>query len=828
MGEFVCRAVEGVPGVSSCAICMPGAERPRLGGEPEPECSACDVLEGDIDHDPSHPCRLSDRAGIRIFPLKTQDRHFGFCLLQVEERERYASYEPFVGNLVNGLAVNIERQWQKDRLETAHVELQRHRENLEKLVQERTAELQLGLKREHHLNAVLHAIRNVNQLITREKDRDRLLQETCLILTETRGFQCIWIVNLAPDGRVEVTAESGIGTAFAGVRAQIERGKLPECCQRALASETPIVIPNPVANCTACPVAPQYRDTAGMAVAMRHEGKAYGVLVAAIPVDMADDVNELSLFCEVAGDLAFALHNIELDKQHRRGEEALRDSEARYRVLFETSADGILIADIETKAFKFANPALCRMLGYTEDELRTMGVADIHPKEAFPKIVVEFDAQARGDKTLALNIPCLRKDGTILYAEINSTHIIIDGRLCNVGFFRDITERKQAEVILNKLNRSLRILSECNGCLVRANDEKDFFNDVCQIIRKDEEYSMVWIGLLDAVEKDIVRPAAYAGLEPVDYESVKIDLADPDVCYTMLRSVMTTGELQKRQNIAGDCQPCFGPPWPANRPCRSIISLPLFFDKRTMGALTIYSSHADTFDDDKTKLLLELAEDIAFGISALRTGVKQKKAEEQIKINLKKTENALEGTVMALAATSETRDPYTAGHQRRVTQLACAIAQEMGLPQDRINGIRVAGLLHDIGKINIPSEILTKPSKLSDVEFAIIKIHPKAAYDIIKSVDFPWPVARFIIQHHEKLNGSGYPSGLKGDEILMESRILCVADIVEAMSSHRPYRPALGIDVALEDMLANKGVLYDPVVVDSCVKLFREKGFKFE
>ena len=157
MGDFVCRAVEGVPGVASCAACLPGAERPRLGGEPAPECADCDVPEGDVDHDPSHPCRLSSRAGIQVFPLKTQDRHFGFLLLKLEERERYAPYEPFVSNLANSLAVNIDRKWQKDRLEAANVELRRHHEHLEELVRQRTAELQLGLEREQHLNAVLSA-----------------------------------------------------------------------------------------------------------------------------------------------------------------------------------------------------------------------------------------------------------------------------------------------------------------------------------------------------------------------------------------------------------------------------------------------------------------------------------------------------------------------------------------------------------------------------------------------------------------------------------------------------------------------------------------------
>ncbi|MBI5479121.1 MAG: response regulator [Deltaproteobacteria bacterium] len=322
MGEFMHRAVEGMPGVASCAVCLPGGARPRLGGEPAAECAACDVPDGDIDHDPGHPCRLASRANMRVFPLRTQDRHFGFLLLQVEERERYAPYEPFVGNLANGLAVNIERQWHRDRLEAANVELRRHRDHLEELVKERTAALQLGLERARHLNAVLRAIRNVNQLITRARDRDRLLQEACAILAETRGFRCVWFVAVTPDGRFEAAAEAGIGAAFARVRAQLERGELPECCRRALASATPVVVADPVANCGACPVAPQYRDTAGLAVAMRHLGKTYGVLVAALPAEMADDAGELSLFCEVAGDLAFALYDIDLGRQHQRAEAA--------------------------------------------------------------------------------------------------------------------------------------------------------------------------------------------------------------------------------------------------------------------------------------------------------------------------------------------------------------------------------------------------------------------------------------------------------------------------------------------------------------------------
>ena len=186
------------------------------------------------------------------------------------------------------------------------------------------------------------------------------------------------------------------------------------------------------------------------------------------------------------------------------------------------------------------------------------------------------------------------------------------------------------------------------------------------------------------------------------------------------------------------------------------------------------------------------------------------------------------GIVHAMAMIVEGRDPYTAGHQRRVNDLACSIAAEMGISNQEIEGIHVAGLIHDIGKISVPAEILSKPGKLSENEFGLIKEHPRVAYDILKTIDFPWPVAEIVLQHHEKLDGSGYPRGLYKKDIIREARILTVADVVEAMASHRPYRPALGIDKALEEISRNKGILYDSEVVDACVKLFAEKKFRFE
>jgi len=206
----------------------------------------------------------------------------------------------------------------------------------------------------------------------------------------------------------------------------------------------------------------------------------------------------------------------------------------------------------------------------------------------------------------------------------------------------------------------------------------------------------------------------------------------------------------------------------------------------------------------------------------------QKKAEQGHRKSLEKSRRILEETVSALAATAERRDPYTAGHQRRVSQLACAIANELGLEPERIEGLRLASTIHDVGKVYVPSEILSKPSKLTELEFSIIMTHPQVGYEILKPVEFPWPVAEIVFQHHEKLNGSGYPQGISEKDILDESKILAVADVVEAMASHRPYRASLGIERALEEIIDNKGILYDVKVVDVCAKLFQKNKFKFD
>lgn len=205
----------------------------------------------------------------------------------------------------------------------------------------------------------------------------------------------------------------------------------------------------------------------------------------------------------------------------------------------------------------------------------------------------------------------------------------------------------------------------------------------------------------------------------------------------------------------------------------------------------------------------------------------QVRLEEESRRNLLRLNRSMEDAIQAIATTIEKRDPYTAGHQRRVSDLAARLAMALGMPEEQVHGIRLTAAIHDIGKIHVPAEILSFPGPLPEIEFALIRTHPEVGYQILKNVDFPWPVAEMVYQHHEHLDGTGYPRGLRGDEIMIGARIITVADVVEAIALYRPYRPGLGVDTALDEITRNRGTRYDPQVVDVCLELFRDRGYNF-
>ncbi len=261
---------------------------------------------------------------------------------------------------------------------------------------------------------------------------------------------------------------------------------------------------------------------------------------------------------------------------------------------------------------------------------------------------------------------------------------------------------------------------------------------------------------------------------------------------------------------------------------RSHLSIPICTHNEVLGILRIDSNVPNKFSKEDAEKLVPLANAAAIAIENSQLFNEAQQEIKERRVAEEKLQSIMQDIIYTIAKIAEMRDPYTTGHQKRVAQLAVAIAKEMKLPENRIEGLRVAALLHDIGKINIPLEILTKPAKLTKLEYALVKNHPKDSYEMLKNVAFPWPVAKIVLQHHEKINGSGYPQGLTNKDIMLEAKILCIADVVEAMCSDRPYRSALKIEEALNEIEKNKGILYDAKAADACIKLFKERGFKFK
>jgi GAF domain-containing protein len=383
-----------------------------------------------------------------------------------------------------------------------------------------------------------------------------------------------------------------------------------------------------------------------------------------------------------------------------------------------------------------------------------------------------------------------------------------------------VTQRDAAWESLRKVNRALKTLSSGNEVLVRATEENKLLQEMCRVVVAVGGYHVAWVGYAQQDEQKTVLPMAQYGIAADLLGQQQFSWGDNKFGRGPTGSAIRHCEPQVIANAQTD--PRFAP-WQAAATangCASILALPLIdTNGQAFGALTIDTTSANAFETEEIRLLRELANDLSYGIVSLRNRAAQQHSMEQIS-------KGLEDTIQAIAATVEMRDPYTAGHQRRVAQLAEAIALEMGLSAERAHGIRLAGTVHDIGKIGVPVEILSKPTKLSELEYRIVQEHAVMGFNIIKDVTFPWPIAEIAHQHHERINGSGYPQGLKGDAILLDARIVAVADVIESMASDRPYRPSLGMEVALNEINRNRGVCYDEQAVDACCKVL-ERGFKF-
>ncbi|OGT00005.1 MAG: hypothetical protein A3F73_13110 [Gallionellales bacterium RIFCSPLOWO2_12_FULL_59_22] len=395
------------------------------------------------------------------------------------------------------------------------------------------------------------------------------------------------------------------------------------------------------------------------------------------------------------------------------------------------------------------------------------------------------------------------------------------------GVIKDITERKQAEARIQKLSRLYATLSQTNETIVRTANREDLFFNICKAAVTHGKFVMAWVGLVD--EKTCtVRPVCHDGAENGYLADIAFSADDVPEGRGPTGTAIRENRVSHINNFITDERA-----WPwreaaLKRGFRGAAGLPLRFGNKVIGALTLYADETSFFDTDQLNLLEEMATDISFALEGFEREARRRQAEEEREAALKKLRRALEDSIRVAASISEARDPYTAGHQQRVSQLAVAIAVEMGLPAAQIEGIRFGSLIHDIGKIGVPTEILSKPSRLTSLEMQLIQIHPRAGYEIVHDIELPWPVARMILQHHERLDGSGYPAKLQDEKIIPEARIIAVADVVEAMSSHRPYRPGRGMNAALAEIAAASGTLYDKHAVDACLRLILKKGFTFK
>ncbi len=501
----------------------------------------------------------------------------------------------------------------------------------------------------------------------------------------------------------------------------------------------------------------------------------------------------------------------------RQAQAALRKSEQKFRALFEQSPAGMVIIDAKTGYPAEFNDVAHEQLGYSREEFARLKVSDYealegveeiraHTKEILDKGGDDFETQHRTKSGEIKNVHVLMR--VLGHAEERLIYCI----------YQDVTEKRRGEIALRRANRALLTLSAVNEELVRAPNEQALLQAVCRIVAEKGMYPFAGICYAQHDVQKSLRSMAAAGASSCWLAGEGLSWDGGDSGKSALGRAIRSGraEVDRDGGIDSVSAASYG----------AKLALPLSDGVRNFGALCVFGAAPDAFDDEEIRLFAELANNVAFGIVSLRTRADRDRIAHEHEHHEEILRKSLEDSIGAIADTVEMRDPYTAGHQRRVGELAAAIARELCLDDDRIHGIRLAASVHDLGKITVPAEILSKPTKLTDAEFMLIKTHARSGYDILKDIAFPWPIATVVLQHHERMDGSGYPQGLKGGQILLESRIMAVADVIEAMATHRPYRPSLGLEAALNEIERGRASAYDPDVVDACRRLIREGRFE--
>jgi len=506
----------------------------------------------------------------------------------------------------------------------------------------------------------------------------------------------------------------------------------------------------------------------------------------------------------------------------KQTEQVIQESESRLRELFNHMSSGVVIYEAKDNGKDFIiknfNRAAEKIEKVKKEDIIGRSVLKVFPGVKDFGLFKVFQEVYKTGKPQHYPIT-LYQDRRITGWRENYVYKLPSGEV--VAVYDDITERKQAEEKIKHLNLVLRAIRSVNQLITKEKNRESLLKGACNNLIKTRGYHSAWIALLDEGGK--LETYAEAGLGKAFLPIVEmLKKGELTVCGN---KALKQQKVVITKDPASTCTEC---PLAQEYSGRGTMTIRLEHSGKVYGFASVSIPTYLADNQEEKSLFKEVVGDIAFAIHDIVLDKERKKAEEKLQETHQKLKKTMDAVIDTMSKIIEVKDPYTAGHQHRVSQLAKAIAKELNLSPDKIEGIRIASLIHDIGKISVPTEILSKSTKLTDIEFSLIKGHSQIGYDILKSIDFSYPIAQIVLQHHERLNGSGYPHNLKDDEILLEARILGVADVVEAMSSHRPYRSAKGIDAALEEISQNRGILYDPEVVDACLGLFKEKGFKFE
>ena len=660
------------------------------------------------------------------------------------------------------------------------------------------------------------ALSAVNRAIVRITDDNELYRDICDTIVARAGFRVAWI-GLADreSALVRPVAQAGDAENYVSALRIPFDDTVPEgrtLIEQVILSGEPIVLQDIASD----PHKAVWHEGArrwelgSMAVIpLRRDGKTIAALSVYAREPGTFDDEYMKLLREMGADVSFALDSIARDRE-------LRESEARFRAMLEQSVAATYV--IQDGKVVYVNSRMRELFGYGPGEpFDTDPLAHVAPSERV-RVADQLQRRLQGEPQASYTLTAVRRGGGLFTFGISVQVASYLGRPAIIAIGQDITEKERAEAErgdrLRRVEAHLAALTAVTGSasLVAGNVE-EFARQLTEAAANATgvERANVWLfndaetelRCIDLYEATPACHSAGATLAQAQFE--------PEFAALKANPYVDASEPLTDARTAGYAEGYL-------KPLRitSMLDAVVRYSGKNLGLLCLeHVDRAHRWQHDEIAFACQLADKLALAI----TNRDRQQTQQKLR-------RSLEDSIQAIAATVEARDPYTAGHERRVAEIAAAIATEMALPPFTVEGIHFGALIHDLGKIQVPAEILSKPTRISAVEFELIKGHAQAGYEILKGIDYPWPVAEMARQHHERLDGSGYPRGLKGEEILLEARVLAVADTIEAMASHRPYRPGLGIDKALAEIERGRETAYDPLVVDACLRLFRAKGYR--